>query len=159
MNQDDYFAIELEKHRALFGTGNYSSLLDAFALCVMNKLPLPDWLWRPVACKLETDFANARSGEGKRGRTGGKRAAAVMNRIHYLRWSWARHWLANKKELKAFGYKPTRDGAFEYTSESLRRTRMQGSAEAVRDSYRIVEKARKRGELGLYEAAGDDLRL
>jgi hypothetical protein len=159
MKRDDYFSAELEKHQARFEAGHYSSLLDAFALCAMNKLPLPGWVWRPVACKLETDFATARSGDGKRGRTGGKRASADMNRVHYLRWSLVAHWLANRKELRAFGYKPTRDGAFEYTSKSLRGTIMRGSPETVRDSYRMVEKARKRGELGLYEAAGDDLRL
>ena len=110
MKQDDYFAIKSRKPRALFGTGNHSSLLDAFALCVMNKLPLPDWRRRPIACKLETDFANARSGEGKRGRT--RRQACRSRYVPYptiVRWSWARDWLANKKELKAFGYKPARE--------------------------------------------------
>ena len=49
MKQEDYFTTELEKHRERFETGHYASLLDAFGLCVMKQLPLPDWVWR-VAC-------------------------------------------------------------------------------------------------------------
>jgi hypothetical protein len=120
---------------------------------------MPDWVWRPIALQIETDFTNRRPGNGKRGRTGGRRTSAEMDRVHYLRWSWASHWLANRKQLKPFGYAPTRDGAFEFTSKLLRGTRMRGSVDAIRDSYRLVERARKRGELARYEAAGDDLRL
>jgi hypothetical protein len=159
MTPAEYFAAEIAKHKHAFYAGYYPALLDAFALCVMNGLPLPPWVWRPVAEQIERDFAKRRSGSGKRGRTGGKLSSAVMERIHYLRWAWAHHWLANRKDLEFFGHKPTRDGAFEYTSKSLRGTRAQGSRDAIEDSYKKVERARKSGKLSRFEAAGHDLRV
>jgi hypothetical protein len=147
----EYFAAQIAKHKQAFDAGYYPALLDAFALCVMNDLPLPPWIWRPVAEQIERDFAKRRSGSGKRGRTGGKLAPAVMDRIDYLRWAWARHWLANRKDLEFFGHKQTRDGAFEYTSKSLRGTRAQGSPGAIEGSYKKVERARKSGKLARFE--------
>ena len=157
MNREEYFAAEIAKYKQAFDEEYYPALLDAFALCVMNDLPLPPWVWRPVAEQIERDFAKRRSGSGKRGRTGGRLASADMDRVHNLRWAWASHWLSNRKELMFLGHKPTRDGAFEYTSKSLLGTRAQGTI-AIKDSYGLVERARKAGKLSRYEAAGDDLR-
>jgi hypothetical protein len=158
MTPKEYFETELANNKRAFDEGYYPALLDAFALCVMNNQPLPDWVWRRVADHLETGFASKRQGGGSRGRTGGRRAAAEMDFIHYFRWNWARHWLANRKELKHYGHEPTRDGAFAYTSESLQGTRAQGSAGAIRGSHMKVEKARKSGKFARYKSAGDDLR-
>jgi hypothetical protein len=158
MNREEYFTSELTKHKQAFEAGHYAALLDAFALCVINDLPLPGWVWRPVAHQIESDYAKRRTGNGKRGRTGGRLASADMDRIHYLRWAWASHWLSNRKDLPALGHKPTRDGAFEYTSNSLRGTRAQGTIDAVKGSYKVVERARKSGKLSRFEAAADDIR-
>jgi hypothetical protein len=59
----------------------------------------------------------------------------------------ARHWLNNRTSLKSlWGKKPTREAAFQRTSEMLRGTIAQGDRDAIEASYEQVEKAIKRGE-------------
>jgi hypothetical protein len=158
MRPEDYFNEELARYKRAFGDGYYAALLDAFRLCVENELPLPDWGWRPIAEHVETDYASRRARGGKRGRTGGRLAADEMDRIHYLRWSWASHWLENRNGLLAYGYATTRAGAFEFTCKMLRGTRARGAPGAIKDSYERVERAKKAGKMLRYEAAGDDIR-
>ena len=158
MTPDEYFASELDKHKRAFDGGFYPALLDALWLCGANNVPLPEWVWH-VQAQLEHDYAKGRAG-GARGRTGGRRAAAEMDRIHYLRWSSVRHWLDkdNRKCLKLGGYKPTREGVFAFVSDRLKCSKAQGSPDAVKDSYKLVETARRAGALDRFAAAADSLR-
>ena len=55
-------------------------------------------------------------------------------------------------------YKPTRDGAFAYTSYTLRGTKAQGEPGAIENSYKKVERAFKAGRGERYLSAADDLR-
>ena len=127
MTPDEYFASELDKCRRAFDGGFYPALLEALWLCGANNVPLPPWVWQPIQAQVEDAYAKGRAG-GPPGKSGGRRAAAEMARIHYLRWSCARHWLANRKCLKHWGYKPTREGVFAFVSDRLRGTRCRGPA-------------------------------
>ena len=159
MNREEYFTAELARYKQALDEGYHAALLDAFRLCVTNELPLPDWVWGPVAEQIETNYAKRRGGGGKKGRTGGRLAADEVDRIHYFRWAWASHWLANRTELPALaGLKSTRDGAFEYTAQFLRGHAAQGSVDAIKYSYKLVERAKTSGKLPHYEAAADDTR-
>ena len=157
--KEEYITRELCKHKCAFDGGYYPALLNALWLCGANDVPLPEWVWRAVQAQLETAYASDSAGGGKVGRAGGRRGRAKMDRIHFQRWSWAKHWLNNKECLKHFGHKPTRDGAFTYASEMLRGKKAQGSTGAIEDSYKLVEKAIKAGNGDRFAAAGDDLRL
>jgi len=175
MKREEFFARELAKHKRNFDAGYELAWLEAFDLCVSNNEPVPDWARDPGLERLRKTYATAaktasgksdkaksgkRGKSGKssgRGRTGGAMAAARMNRIHYLRWALASHWLKNRKELVHFGQKPTRDGAFTLTSEMLEKTVARGAKGAIEDSYYLVEGARRRGGGQEYSAAAESL--
>ena len=159
--REEFLASELQRLEAAYNGDYYPALIEAFKLCALNDWPMPYWVWHRMAFEQEASLAGIAFG-GTRGRTGGRFASADMDHIHCLRWSWAKHWLVNRKTLPMFPpkgvYAPTREGAFAYTSYTLRGTKAQGEPGAIENSYKKVERAFKAGGGDRYLAAADDLR-
>jgi hypothetical protein len=141
---NDFFETQLADYERAWQAGSFPHLIMAVMLCAENGYPLPKWTAEAVLEVLKTAL-NTGAKAGKRGQ-GSPRRAYAYNVTHHLRWWWASYWLTHRKELQHHGHKPTRDGAFAYTSELLRGTAGRGSADSVKDSYELVRKAIKRGK-------------
>jgi hypothetical protein len=121
--------------------GYFPAVIEAFQLCAANTRALPDWLVPVVNGSLHVAFHEG--GREGRGKKGGHFAQARRMAIEQRRWSWAKHWLNARECLPGWGYKATREGAFEFTSDLLRGTIAQGSPRAIEDSYERIEKSLK----------------
>ena len=125
--------------------GSFPDLIKAFRLCTENDHPLDKWIADAVLIELTEAFHSGRTASGKRGKASPK-AKYKNNIIAHMRWSWARHWLANCEELPHHGHPATQDGAFAYAHQCLKKTIARGgSPDTIKQNYKKVEREIKLG--------------
>jgi hypothetical protein len=153
MTHDEYFEREEARLKSEWEAGRFTALIELTVL-LSDIRPMPTWAANAVAEQLERAFAGLPPTAGDRtttrGRSGGIAARMAEDQIHRIRWSMAAVALgtvaggdlqAHKKTRASItGKKGTVDDAFLWVSEMLRGKRAQAEPEAIKKSYKLVEK-------------------
>ena len=129
---------ELEEcRRHFFEFGDPTKLVTGVQWCVTGQLPLPHWLAPEVAAAMVHFFR--KGGANGRGKGGGLAVRYQRQRTDRLRHQIAEHELARRTSVGG-----NMQDAFERTSERLRGTLAQGSADAIKKSYFRIQRALKK---------------
>jgi len=132
LDDDRLFERRLREHEAAWQSGDARALSDAIDLCEFHKTRLPQWVR-----------------EGVRAFTEDKRDKPTrQDDVHFARWDVVREIRDRQEELDAQGYntKWTDGAVYETASKALRGSTAQGSKDAIRRSYKLVQKALKDGQ-------------
>ena len=131
MDRAEYISAELAGYERAWRDGHFPALSQAVTLCVETGTALPDWAGSAVISHLNALFDGSVKGAGKRGNSGGPRASAEMDEVHFLRWAWVSHWIKNIELLPTLGHKATKTDAYALVAESFADSLPHGSKLAV----------------------------
>jgi hypothetical protein len=135
MEPDQYFRDELAGlERRFRDDGDVAAVAEAIILCAGGCWPLPEWCMAPAVEAL--GLLNGRSG---RGRSQSPRTKLAILQAHRQRHELVRHLLAHGSLLT--GKQTTIDSACKEAASMLKGQNVSG--DAVRKSYRLVERGRK----------------
>lgn len=118
--------------------GSVRALRDAYAKCKNAGCHEPQWVATGIASLLTDPDALG----GKRGRLARSSTREAQARRHYQRWDAVREALDHRDD----GHQVTWADAYDFASKVLRGTEAAGTAEAMKDSYRQVEKILRQGK-------------
>ena len=106
-------------------------------MCGREKQPLPAWVERAVLALIDNR----------------QRPKGIPTKldVHVIRWDAVVELRDRREELKDKGYEPTWDAAFETVSGMLRGTEAQGSPDAVKASYGLVQRLFKEGRGPIFD--------
>jgi hypothetical protein len=151
------FPVDLEREREWLSNlerawqdGSLLALRVAISSCEKNHRPLPKWVNAAALAVL------AMSEKKRRGRLANMAVRDKQTEIHYLRHSLVRQlkpaWAS--KTVRKLKPEMTWEDAREQASKILRGTPAQGSPDAMKKSYELVEKLMKQGRGWRFYLAG-----
>jgi hypothetical protein len=141
--REDWIKRQEASFEAKFKDGAENALIDIILLCERYGRCLPRWAVQPIV----TSLTNGGLVSKKRGRVGNASAAARQNAIHYQRWATVKELRDRRQEFaESLGFETTWEAAFNNAHDSLKGTFAQGSPDAVKKSYQLVERLGRQGK-------------
>jgi hypothetical protein len=145
---EEFAQATLDAYRAKFEAGHLPNLCDAIIFCTLNKLPLPGWVADAVIDLIWQAYNSKK--KGGLGASGGWRSRYTADYAHFVRWHMVQirfHYLGIKPTPgRAKKGQDSAGSVYEEVSQSLIGKFAAATWEQVRDSWRLVDKARASGK-------------